>query len=32
MNQINDLRSALDLLKTMDNQFIETDIEIDPMN
>ncbi|MBS6169521.1 MAG: UbiD family decarboxylase, partial [Firmicutes bacterium] len=32
MNQINDLRSALDLLKTMENQFIETDIEIDPMN
>lgn len=31
MSKINDLRSALELLKTMENQLIETDVEVDPM-
>lgn len=31
MNKVRDLRSALDLLKTMPNQLIDTDVEVDPM-
>lgn len=30
-NKVNDLRSALELLKEMPNQLIETDVEVDPM-
>ncbi|MDD8048250.1 MAG: UbiD family decarboxylase [Thomasclavelia sp.] len=29
--KVNDLRSAIELLQTKDNQYIETDIEVDPM-
>lgn len=30
MAKINDLRSALDYLKTIDGQYVETDVEVDP--
>ena len=30
-NKVNDLRSALELLKGIDGQLIETDVEVDPM-
>ena len=30
MNQVHDLRSALDLLRTMPGQLVETDVEVDP--
>ena len=30
-DKVRDLRSALDLLKTMEGQYIETDVEVDPM-
>ena len=30
-NKVNDLRSALELLKTLQGQLIETDVEVDPM-
>lgn len=31
MAKINDLRSALEYLKTVDGQYVETDVEVDPM-
>lgn len=30
MNQVNDLRSVLELLKTIPGQLVETDVEVDP--
>ena len=30
MAKINDLRSALDYLKTIDGQYVESDVEVDP--
>lgn len=30
MANINDLRSALELLQTIDGQYVETDVEVDP--
>ena len=30
MNQVNDLRGALELLKKMPGQLVETDVEVDP--
>lgn len=30
-NKVNDLRSVLELLKGIDGQLIETDVEVDPM-
>ena len=30
-NKVYDLRSALELLKTLPGQLIETDVEVDPM-
>ena len=30
MANINDLRSALELLQTIDEQYVETDVEVDP--
>ncbi|MCD8045445.1 MAG: UbiD family decarboxylase [Clostridiales bacterium] len=30
MNQVRDLRSALELIKTMPGQLVETDVEVDP--
>ena len=31
MNEVNDLRSALELLKSMPGQLIETDVEVEPL-
>ena len=31
MNQINDLRSALELLRNLPGQLAETDVPVDPM-
>ena len=30
-DKVRDLRSALERLKTMEGQYIETDVEVDPM-
>ncbi len=30
-NQVNDLRSAIELLRSMDGELVETDVEVDPM-
>ena len=30
MNQVNDLRSALELLRSMPGQLVETHVEVDP--
>ena len=31
-NQVNDLRSAIELLKGIPGQYIETDVEVDPID